>query len=157
MNNKEASSNLLKELLYKIEMPKYLLPPENDILNQDHLIKRQVLYEWKASVDDLVRELSCKYLGEFQSLDSVMTVWAGMMSEDQVFLDNFNKLGEIIEGWRKVLREIFFKDASIYTMPPNYNYNYSEDVIQSTQEELKVTIEDTEKNSESDDEEISDD
>ena len=45
MNNKEASSNLLKELLYKIEMPKYLLPPENDILNQDHLIKRQVLYE----------------------------------------------------------------------------------------------------------------
>ena len=42
-------------------------------------------------------------------------------------------------------------------MPPNYNYNYSEDVIQSTQEELKVTIEDTEKNSESDDEEISDD
>ena len=29
----------------------------------------------------------------------------------------FNQLGEIIDKWKKSLREIFFKDSSLYTMP----------------------------------------
>lgn len=116
---RDNAINLLGELVEKLESASFSLPPQSQLFLENNRVNRNTLNDWKEKIEKLVRELSIKWLEEDLSLESMMENWAGSLSDDSEFLNPFNRLGEIIDGWKKKLREIFFKDTSLYTMPAN--------------------------------------
>ena len=129
MQYRENGINLLQELVQKLESQQYSLPAEAELIFENGRVDRAAIGEWKGKVDTLVREISIKWLDESVNLEDIMQTWAATLSEDPVFLTNFNKLGDILEKWKSALRDIFFKDTSIYTMPLNAVILEDEEII----------------------------
>ncbi|OMJ74523.1 hypothetical protein SteCoe_26525 [Stentor coeruleus] len=137
MIQRDQAVSLLGELVQKLYQPEFSVPNESELLDEDNQINKSALEMWKKKSDTLVRELCIKWLDKEMNLDEVMHLWAGTLSEDQDFINSFNKLGEIIDGWKKHLRQVFLKDTSLYTMPQGTAIPEDNEILKDDQNDLK--------------------
>lgn len=137
MIQRDQAVNLLGELVQKLCQSEFSVPNESELLDENSRINKYALEMWKKRSDTLVRELCIKWLDKEMNLDEVIHLWAGTLSEDQDFINSFNKLGEIIDGWKKHLRLVFLKDTSLYTMPQGAAVPDDSEILKDEQTDLK--------------------